>query len=215
MIKLKAIAECSIRLEKGHVDGSSEILFGILAHLIVERGRSVPRSTLAEYFWWNSEPREAGHCLRQSVYKLRQMGAPIETTREHYLLGERAALADFVCALPHLAGTDAREGGPLDPRRPRSRVRRRPPPEQLGRGSQARAAVPRARPAQRGSDADARRVHRPPRRQARSAADDRRLHRGDGRDVRRPAAAGLAAAQPDLGADLIPASIGRGKDRAG
>ena len=98
MIKLKAIAECSIRLEKGHLDGSSEILFGILAHLIVERGRSVPRSTLAEYFWWNSEPREAGHCLRQSVYKLRQMGAPIETTREHYLLGERAALADFDCA---------------------------------------------------------------------------------------------------------------------
>lgn len=98
MIKLKAIAECSIRLEKGHLDGSSEILFGILAHLIVERGRSVPRSTLAEYFWWNSEPREAAHCLRQSVYKLRQMGAPIETTREHYLLGERAALTDFDCA---------------------------------------------------------------------------------------------------------------------
>lgn len=98
MIKLKAIAECSIRLEKGHLDGSSEILFGILAHLIVERGRSVPRSTLAEYFWWNSEPREAGHCLRQSVYKLRQMGAPIETTREHYVVGERAALADFDCA---------------------------------------------------------------------------------------------------------------------
>lgn len=98
MIKLKAIAECSIRLEKGHLDASSEILFGILAHLIVERGRSVPRSTLAGYFWWNSEPREAGHCLRQSVYKLRQMGAPIETTREHYVLGERAALADFDCA---------------------------------------------------------------------------------------------------------------------
>ncbi len=98
MIKLKAIAECSIRLEKGHLEGSSEILFGILAHLIVERGRPVRRSALAEYFWWNSEPREAGHCLRQSVYKLRQMGAPIETTREHYLLGERAALADFDCA---------------------------------------------------------------------------------------------------------------------
>ena len=98
MIKLKAIAECSIQLEKARIDASSEILFGILAHLIVERGRPVPRSTLAEYFWWNSEPREAGHCLRQSVYKLRQLGAPIETTREHYLLGERAALADFDCA---------------------------------------------------------------------------------------------------------------------
>src|SRR5512142_2690946 len=98
MIKLKAIAECSIQLEKGRIDASSEILFGILAHLIVERGRSVPRAKLAEYFWWNSDPRDASHCLRQAVYKLRQLGAPIETTREHYLLGERAALADFDCA---------------------------------------------------------------------------------------------------------------------
>ena len=97
MIKLKAIAECSIQLEKGRIDASSEILFGILSHLIVERGRSVPRSTLSEYFWWSSDPRDASHCLRQAVYKLRQMGAPIETTREHYLLGERAGLADFDC----------------------------------------------------------------------------------------------------------------------
>lgn len=98
MIKLKAIANCTIQLDKATLDSGSEVLFGILAHLIVERGRSVPRSTLAEYFWLNSDKRDASHCLRQVVYKLRQLGAPIETTREHYLLGERAALADFDCA---------------------------------------------------------------------------------------------------------------------
>ena len=98
MIKLKGIADCTIHLEKASIDGGSEVLFGILAHLIVERGRSVPRSTLAEYFWANSDKRDASHCLRQVVYKLRQLGAPIATTREHYLLGERAAIADFDCA---------------------------------------------------------------------------------------------------------------------
>ena len=98
MIKLKAIANCTIQLDKATLDAGSEVLFGILAHLIVERGRSVPRATLAEYFWLNSDKRDASHCLRQVVYKLRRLGAPIETTREHYLLGERAALADFDCA---------------------------------------------------------------------------------------------------------------------
>ncbi len=98
MIKLKAIADCAIQLEKVRLDAGSEVLFGILAHLIVERGRPISRSTLAEYFWWNSDQRHASHCLRQVVYKLRRMGAPIETTGEHYTLGDRAALADFDCA---------------------------------------------------------------------------------------------------------------------
>src|SRR5690349_18099190 len=80
MIKLKAIAECSVQLEKGRLDGGSGLLFGLLAYFIAERGHPVARSTLAEYFWWNRDKREAGHCLRQAVYKLRRLGAPIETS---------------------------------------------------------------------------------------------------------------------------------------
>jgi tetratricopeptide (TPR) repeat protein len=98
MIKLKAIAECSIQLEKARLDGGSGLLFGLLAYFITERGRPVTRSTLAEYFWWDRDRREASHCLRQAVYKLRRLGAPIETSGEHYMLGERAAVADFDCA---------------------------------------------------------------------------------------------------------------------
>ncbi|MFL5562110.1 MAG: AAA family ATPase [Gemmatimonadaceae bacterium] len=98
MIKLKAIAECSVQLDKGRLDGSSGLMFGLIAHFIAERGRPVSRSTLAEYFWWNRDKREASHCLRQSIYKLRRLGAPIETSGEHYILGERAAVADFDCA---------------------------------------------------------------------------------------------------------------------
>ena len=98
MIKLRAIAECVIDLEKGRIEGSSEIHFGILAHLIVERGKPVARGTLVDAFWWNAEETDGRHCLRQAIYKLRQMGVPIEGDGDSFMLGERAALADFDCA---------------------------------------------------------------------------------------------------------------------
>lgn len=98
MIKLRAIADCAIDLEKARIDGSSEIHFGILAHLIVERGKPVARATLVDAFWWNSDDAEGRHCLRQAIYKLRQMGVPIDGDGDSFTLGERAALADFDCA---------------------------------------------------------------------------------------------------------------------
>ncbi|HEX8848063.1 MAG TPA: AAA family ATPase, partial [Gemmatimonadaceae bacterium] len=98
MIKLRAIAECAIDLEKGRIEASSEIHFGILAHLIVERGKPVARATLVDAFWWNADDADGRHCLRQAIYKLRQMGVPIEGDGDTFTLGERAALADFDCA---------------------------------------------------------------------------------------------------------------------
>ncbi|HEX2779846.1 MAG TPA: AAA family ATPase, partial [Gemmatimonadaceae bacterium] len=97
MIRLAAIADCTIQLDKARLDGSSEILFGILAHLIVERGKPVSRGWLVDAFWWNADEADGRHCLRQSIYKLRQLGVSIDSGIDTFTLGERAARADFDC----------------------------------------------------------------------------------------------------------------------
>jgi DNA-binding SARP family transcriptional activator len=53
------------------------MIFAALLYLGVERGRRVPRAALQEMFFPNVDERSGSHSVRQLLYKLRQLGAPI------------------------------------------------------------------------------------------------------------------------------------------
>lgn len=95
MIVLHTLGDCAIELADKCLAPDSEVLFSLLTYLIVERGRPISRSVLLEFFWENEEETRARHCLRQSIYKLRQMRIPIETRNDRYLLGKTTAQVDF------------------------------------------------------------------------------------------------------------------------
>ena len=94
MILLRTLGDCTIEIGERRLAPDSEVLFSLLAYFIVERGRPIPRSVLLEFFWADEEDSKARHCLRQSIYKLRQMGVPIETRNDRYVLAAAGANSD-------------------------------------------------------------------------------------------------------------------------
>jgi DNA-binding SARP family transcriptional activator len=95
MILLRTLGDCAIEIGETRLAPDSEILFSLLAYLIVERGRPIAPSVLIEFFWADQDEKKARHCLRQCIYKLRRMGVPIETRNDRYVLPRDAGSADY------------------------------------------------------------------------------------------------------------------------
>ena len=95
MVRLRSLGECLIELGGVRVDPESEVLFALLLHLVVERGRRVPRARLVELCWPGEPDERARHNLRQALYKAKQLGAPIVQEGSDVLLPAAAASADY------------------------------------------------------------------------------------------------------------------------
>ena len=68
-----------IRVGAKEIRPASPMVFAALLYLAVERGRRVPRAALQELLFPNSAERSGAHSLRQLLYKLRQLGAPVSS----------------------------------------------------------------------------------------------------------------------------------------
>lgn len=79
MVILRTLGECIIEVGAHRFGPGSPHLFGLLLYLSMSRGRTVPRGTLHAMFFPDVGEGNAGHSLRQLVYRLRSCGAPIET----------------------------------------------------------------------------------------------------------------------------------------
>lgn len=108
MIHLRVIGESSIQIANTKLGPGSELLFSLLFHLTAERGRVVPRARLIEFFWRNVPQSKARHCLRQAVYSLRKLGAPIETRSGGFTISRDAVSCDWEnpMVLPKISVTD-------------------------------------------------------------------------------------------------------------
>jgi DNA-binding SARP family transcriptional activator len=95
MIKLRSIGQCLIEIGNSRLGPDAELIFALLTYLIVERGRPIPRTELTALFWADQTDGKARHCLRQAIYKLRRLGAPIETSFNGYFLAAQCASTDF------------------------------------------------------------------------------------------------------------------------
>ena len=55
-------------------------MFALLLYLAIERGKLIVRRQLGSMLFPEGSAANAGHSLRQLLYRLRQMGVPLETT---------------------------------------------------------------------------------------------------------------------------------------
>ena len=115
MIRLHALGQCVFEVGEHHVTPESDVLFAVLLLLTSKAGQPVPRADLLELLWPESDGNSARHRLRQAVYQLKKLGAPLATPESaivvrkadvqvDYLLyrDDRDALAAFVSEPRHL-----------------------------------------------------------------------------------------------------------------
>ena len=78
MIHLHTLGDTLIKVGEKSIRPTSPLMFAALLYLGMERGRRVPRAALQELLFPKMDERSGAHSLRQLLYKLRQLRAPIE-----------------------------------------------------------------------------------------------------------------------------------------
>ncbi len=105
MIRLRALGQCVIEIGENRIGPDAEILFALQLYLAIERGKRVGRGAIASLFWPATPETRAAHSLRQSVYRLKALGASVESNRSHIWAPRECVTAD------HFPILDATEGG--------------------------------------------------------------------------------------------------------
>lgn len=78
MIHLHTLGDALIKVGEKEIRPTAPLVFAALLYLGMERGRRVPRAALQELLFPNGDERSGAHSLRQLLYKLRQLGAPLD-----------------------------------------------------------------------------------------------------------------------------------------
>ncbi|HET7583717.1 MAG TPA: AAA family ATPase [Gemmatimonadaceae bacterium] len=95
MIRLRSLGECVLELDGAQLLPDAEVLFGTALYLVVERERTIERGALLRLLWPAATERQASHNLRQALYRLRAMGAPIVGDRTRVGIATEQVEADY------------------------------------------------------------------------------------------------------------------------
>lgn len=104
VIELHTFGDAMIRVGEKDIRPSAPVLFAALLYLCVERGRRVPRAALQELLFPEKDERSGAHSLRQLLYKLRQLGVPLETDASSVSLLKKSVRQDHQEVEPFLPG---------------------------------------------------------------------------------------------------------------
>lgn len=95
MIRVRVIGDSLIEVDCERVTPSRSVLFAVLLYLCLQRGKRVPRGLLLQLLWPQEDTKLAQHCLRQSLYKLKQLGAEFVTDDGIVMLPQSAVSVDY------------------------------------------------------------------------------------------------------------------------
>lgn len=95
MVHLQTLGAAAIRIGSTRLGPSSARAFSALLFLAVERGRRVSRNTLHSLLFPASTDPNGLHSVRQLLYKLRQVGAPLEGDNDSVILPVNAVQDDY------------------------------------------------------------------------------------------------------------------------
>ena len=95
VLHLRALDACVIHVGDSEIGPDAELIFALLLHLALERGKRIPRERVSDLLWPGAAEDNARHCLRQTLYKVRQLGVPVESTASHLHLAADAVTRDF------------------------------------------------------------------------------------------------------------------------
>ena len=113
-VEVSALGVAKITTCQGSIDASGELVFATALYLLLESRQATPRRLLQNLLWPEAPETTAGHRLRQTLFKLRRLGLPIESSGR---LGIRVVAPVSIDYESLSAGapvdTDARLGLPI------------------------------------------------------------------------------------------------------
>jgi len=96
MIRLRALGQCLIEVDGHPVTPESDVLFALLLVLSSSAGHTIARSDLLDLLWPESTSSSARHRLRQALYQLKKLGAPLDTPDSVVAVREAEVECDYV-----------------------------------------------------------------------------------------------------------------------
>jgi DNA-binding SARP family transcriptional activator len=96
MIRLHALGQCVFEVGEHQVTPDSDVLFAVLLLLTSKAGQPVPRADLLELLWPESDGNSARHRLRQAVYQLKKLGAPLATAESAIVVRKADVQVDYL-----------------------------------------------------------------------------------------------------------------------
>jgi DNA-binding SARP family transcriptional activator len=96
VIRLRALGQCLIEVNGHPVTPESDVLFALLLFLSSSAGQTIARSDLLDLLWPESTPTVARHRLRQALYQLKKLGAPLDTPDSVVAVKEAEVEWDYV-----------------------------------------------------------------------------------------------------------------------
>ena len=104
MLELRALGNAEIRTEKTTLTPSQEIVFASALYLVLQSGKRISRTGLAELLWPSIELVSRSHRLRQTLLQLKKLGVSVTADR------------DIVSLDPNVVRSDVAELESLDAR---------------------------------------------------------------------------------------------------
>lgn len=99
MLRLKSLGQTLIEVDDARLSPAAETVFATALYLIMETGRPVGRDELTQLLWPGVSEARAQHGLRQSLYRLKTLGATIKADRSALILSPRFCTMDFALLL--------------------------------------------------------------------------------------------------------------------
>jgi DNA-binding SARP family transcriptional activator len=108
VIRLRLLGETAIDVDGTPVGPESQVLFAVLLVLALERGKRIARTALHRLLWPATDDDSGRHNLRQVLYKLRQLGAPVDATQSSVMIPTADVTGELVELLSGEAAIGAR-----------------------------------------------------------------------------------------------------------
>ncbi len=95
MIVVRTLGAAEIAVGDHLLKPTSTKKFALLLYLAAERGRHTTRAALQDLLFPDLPEKNARHALRELVYQLRQLGAPLEADNDGVGLPSEAVRSDY------------------------------------------------------------------------------------------------------------------------
>lgn len=106
VLRAHTFGQCTFETSTSRIAPDAEVHFALLLSLVAGPDEGMPRDTLVERVWPQATLDDGRHCLRQAMYRLRQLDVPVRMQSGHVVLDWAQGALDLHTLLH---GTTARE----------------------------------------------------------------------------------------------------------
>jgi DNA-binding SARP family transcriptional activator len=103
MVRCHVLGRSILEVGNFRVTPESDVTFGALLYVCANAGRGIDRHDLAQMLWPTRTQKHARQCLRQCIYRLTQMGAPLTKSGTEIRLSPQSIWFDWQHVSEHVS----------------------------------------------------------------------------------------------------------------